>query len=337
MTRHRPFVPLILAALLVACAKGDGSSVPSPNMAPTGDLVAAGGRVEPDGEERVVIPDISGRIARVLVEEGDRVSAGQVIAEIENADYAAALAATEAAVGQHRAELDRLRAGARREELDQARATLAAAEAQARLASAEAERRQALFARRLISAQDHDQAVARADAARAERARAAAARALLQAGARREDLAAAEAALAAAMASRDQARARFDKTLIRAPIDGVVLKRELRAGETVEALAPRPIARIGDMSRLFVRADIDELDIGRVRPGQKAEVSSDAFPGQHYAGEVVRVAQRMGKRNTASDDPAQKQDAKILEAVIALDGTPPLPVGLRVDVRIHTR
>lgn len=332
----RAFAPLclLLLPILAACAR-----VPDPAARPAAETdeprVAAGGLVEPAGEERVIIPQLSGRLSRVLIDEGDAVSAGQLIAEIENAEYRAALAAAEAQVALRRAERERLRNGARREDVDQAAAVLAAATAQQRLAAAESKRRATIAERGLISAEQREQAEAQAAATDAERRRAAAALALLQAGARREDLDAADAALAAAEAERDRAQALFEKSLIRSPIDGTVLKRDQREGETVVALAPIPLARIGDLRRLQVRADVDELDIGRVRAGQEASVYSDAFAGQRFAGRVTHVSRRMGPRNQTSGDPAEKQDAKILEVLIELDGQPPLPVGLRVDVFIR--
>lgn len=329
----RPRFALVFLALpLVAACGSSGTPAPAPVRS---NLVAAGGLVEPAGEERVVIPALSGRVAKVSVDEGDHVEAGQVIAEIENAEYAAAVAAAEATLRLRRAEVEKIRNGARPEELAQAVAALDAARAQEHLSAAELKRREAMVGRKLVSAEEVEQARAQAEAAKAESERAAAALALLRAGARAEDRVVAEAAAAAAQAALDQARAVFEKSLIRTPVAGTVLKRELREGEMVVALTPLPVARIGDLSHLNVLADVDELDIGRVQVGQAAHVTSDAFPGQTYAGKVVRVSRRMGRRNSASDDPAEKKDTKILETLIALDGTPPLPVGLRVDVRIE--
>lgn len=323
---------LTLLALTACAGAPDPAATTPPGAAAA--RVAAGGLVEPVGEERVIIPQLSGRLARVLIDEGDPVSAGQLLAEIENTEYRAALAAAEAQVALRSAERDRLRNGARREDVDQAAAVLAAAAAQQRLAAAEAARRAKIAERGLISAEQREQADAQAAATEAERRRAAAALALLEAGARREDLQAAEAALAAAEAERDRAQALLEKSQIRSPIDGTVLKRDQREGETVVALAPVPLARIGDLRRLQIRADVDELDIGRVRVGQDAHVQSDAFAGQRFSGRVTHISRRMGPRNQTSGDPAEKQDAKILEVLIELDGQPPLPVGLRVDVFI---
>lgn len=321
---------LLAAALLLAACGG----APPPPRTQALDSIAAGGLVEPAGEERVIIPQLSGRLARVSISEGDAVQAGQLIAEIENSEYRAALAAATAELQRREAELARLRAGARTEELAAAAAARDEAAALEHQAVAERDRRDGLLKQKLIAVEAAQQARAQATAASARRARTEADLALLRAGARREELDAAVAAVAAATAERDRAQALLEKTLIHAPVAGHVLKRDLNEGETVVALSPLPLARIGDLSRRYVRADIDELDIGRIRNGQAATITSDAFPQQQFAGKVVRVSQRMGRRNSVSGDPAEKQDAKILEALIELEGQPPLPIGLRVDVRI---
>lgn len=335
-----PLLPLSLPRLLfclsfavglVAC----GTDAP-PVVGVKLSVIAAGGLVEPDGQERVIIPQISGRLARVLIAEGDAVRAGQLIAEIENSEYRAALAGAKAELQRREAELARLRSGARREEIDAAVAARNEALALERQAVAERDRREGLVRNKLIAAETAQQARAQADAASARRARVDADLALLRAGARAEDIAAAVAAVAVATADLDRAEALIEKSRIYSPIDGHVLKRDLSEGETVVALSPLPLARIGNLSKRFVRADIDELDIGRIREGQIATIVSDAFPQQQFAGKVVTVSQRMGRRNSISGDPAEKQDAKILEALIELEGQPPLPVGLRVDVRIAT-
>ena len=326
----------VLVLALGACGRGGADGQADGALPTTSSRIVAGGLVEPVNEERVIIPQISGRLDRVYIEEGDRVSAGQLIAEIENAELRAAMAVAAAEVDLRQAELDALKNGARAEEIDAAEGSLAAADAAARLAAETFKRNQPLLAEGRISQSRFDEVQAAADTARAERARAAASLALLRAGARSEDIRAAEARLAAARAERQRAEALFEKSQVRSPVDGTVLKRDLREGETVVALSPLPLARIGDIRQLHVRADIDELDIDRIKVGQSAKVSSDAFPGRSFPGKVIHVSQRMGRRNLSSGDPAEKQDVKILEALILLDGHPALPVGLRVDVLIDT-
>jgi ABC exporter DevB family membrane fusion protein len=337
MPRHhapRALPAFALALALAACGKATPPAPAATGPGGSTDIIAAPGLVEPAGEERVIIPEMGGRLKRVLIAEGDRVEAGAVIAEIENADYIAAVAAADALVALREAELARLVAGTRSEEIDAAEAAAREARAAAQLARQEHERRQRMHAAGQIAAEALEQAAAARSTAEARADGAEARLALARAGARAEDRAVAEAALAAARADAEQARARYEKTLIRAPIAGVVLKRDLREGETVVALSPLPLARIGDIATLYVRANIDELDIARIRTGQRAEVTTDAWPDRRYVGEVVHVARRMGRRSVESGNPAERIDAKVLEAMIRLDPGADLPVGLRVDVKI---
>ncbi|MCE3002860.1 MAG: efflux RND transporter periplasmic adaptor subunit [Xanthomonadaceae bacterium] len=322
--------PIAFAILLAACGAG-------PAAQPAGDeatVVHAAGLVEPAGEERVLIPEVGGRLARVAFAEGDTVAKGQVLAEIENAEFLAAVALARAQLALREAERDRLRRGARVEERAEARAVRDEARALAKQADDDLARRRALAQRGTLGREALDQAQAQADAARARLAVADARHALVEAGAREEDLRVAEAAVAAAQAELDRAQALYEKTLIRSPVDGVVLKRDLREGETVVALSPLPLARIGDLSRRYVRADVDELDVGRVREGMRATVASDAFPGREFGAEVVHVAGRMGRRSVVTERPAERVDARVLEVLLRLDPGADLPVGMRVDVRI---
>jgi HlyD family secretion protein len=297
-------------------------------------IIHAGGLVEPAGEERMVVPEAAGRLAHVFIEEGDQVAAGQVLAELANDEEQARVALADAMVAVRRAELARLMAGARREERMEARAALSEAEAAHRLALRERERRATLVESGQLSDEVLDQAIAQAEVAAARRDALAARFSLIDGPPRSEDVAMAEAALAAAESERALAQAALEKTRVRAPIAGTVLKRHLREGEFVAPLNPVPLATLGDLSRRYVRADIDELDIARVQVGQRAEARSDALPDRVFAGRVTYVARRMGGRNLLTGDPAQRRDMKILEALIELEAGEDLPIGLRVDVRI---
>jgi HlyD family secretion protein len=324
-------ISLASAVMLAAC--GTGPAAQPATTART--VIHAAGLVEPAGEERIVIPEVGGLLKRVAFVEGDSVVKGQVLAELENAEFAAAVAFARAQLAMREAERDRLRAGARPEERAEARAVLDEARAMARQAADDLGRRRALAERGTLGREALDQAQAQADAARARLAVAESRSRLVEAGARAEDLRAAEAAVDAARAELARAQAQYDRTLIRSPVDGVVLKRDLREGETVVALSPLPLARIGDLSRRYVRADVDELDVGRVRLGVRATVASDAFPGREFGGEVVHVAGRMGRRSVVTERPAERVDARVLEVLLRLDPEADLPVGLRVDVRIN--
>ncbi len=156
--------------------------------------------------------------------------------------------------------------------------------------------------------------------------------AVIEAGARVEDIAAARAVVERLKAETTFAEAQLEKFTIRSPIAGTLLRRQRNAGEAVTNIDPTPIAIVGDLSRLRVRAEVDETDIGRIAVGQRVEVTADAYPGKKFGGTVARIAQRLGAKAVQTGRPSEKVDMKVLQALIDLDPEVRLPVGLRVDV-----
>ena len=144
--------------------------------------------------------------------------------------------------------------------------------------------------------------------------------------------------MALAQAELDQSRASLEKTLIRSPIKGVVLRRFHRPGEVITNSLPNPdaIISVGDTSKLRVRMEVDESDVGRVQVGQRAYVTADAFPNQKFWGHVVRVGEELGRKNIQTDEPRERQDTKVLETLVELDDGHLLPVRLRVNSFILT-
>ena len=144
---------------------------------------------------------------------------------------------------------------------------------------------------------------------------------LVAADAREEDRAMAEANLQLAKARLEEARAVLDKTFVRAPLDGTVLRKYHRAGESVSnsATNPDPIFTIGDKRALRVRVDVDEADVSKLSLGQSAYVTADAYGSKRFAGHVVRIGQQLGRKNVRTDEPSEHVDNKILETLVELD------------------
>lgn len=327
--------PLAIGALLLAVAVGwPPAASPSTHAAtaPGTPLLAAPGLVEPFDEERTIGAELVGIVKEMRVEENERVVRDQILAVIGNAEIEARLAQARAQVALDRANLDKLVAGARPEEKREARALLAEAEAQWILTRRDAERRRPLAHAGVITPAAMDQTDSAREASEARRAAAAERLRLLEIGARPEDIAAARARLAIAEANVAEIAALLDKTIIRAPIDGVVLRRWRVAGEAVGNQPPSPIVTLGDVSRLRVRAEVDETDIAKVAVGQRVRVVADAVPGQVFHGTIARVSRRLGAKVIETGRAAEKVDAKVLQTLIDLDPDTALPVGLRVDV-----
>jgi multidrug resistance efflux pump len=251
--------------------------------------VQATGAVKPQvGAEVRVGSRISGRVLRLHANLRDAVKKGDVIAELEKEDL-------EAAVAERRAEL--LLAETRLESLDRllpretekAAAEVARWEATAAQAEREAGRREELVRQEFIARQLREEAEEKLLVARAQREAARKDHEL--AGARhQEQLRQARAEVDRARSALKQAEVQASYALIRAPIAGVIASVSTQEGETVAAgLSAPTFVTVVDLGRLQVDAYVDEVDIGRVRPGQRARVTVDAFPAEEFEGAVAAV------------------------------------------------
>jgi HlyD family secretion protein len=298
--------------------------------------IAGPGLIEPLSEDIKLGSELSGKLKAVYVEEGDHVTSGQLLAELQNDDYRAQIDSAEAQVIAKQATLRKVVNGARLQERSEAMSSVRAAEAVMNNARSEMERRYKLLDADVISREENERYAREYDVARAKYEEAAQRHSLVDDRAREEDQAFAEADLRLARASLEEARARYAKTLLKSPIDGTVLRKHHRNGESVSnsSTVPDPVVTIGDKNILRVRVDVDETEIGKVQVGQPAYVTADAFAGQKFWGRVVRVGQQLGRKNARTDEPTERVDTKILETLVELDKGAQLPVGLRVDAFI---
>lgn len=300
-------------------------------------LVAAPGRVEPVSEEIDVGAEISGKLQAVLVEEGSKVRRSQVIALLENGDYRARVASAQALVVQKEAELRRVINGARDQERREALAAVREAASLMEQAYTEMLRRQSLHRSGTIAREEAERAERQHEVAKSRYEAVVQRHELITAPAREEDRAEAEADVALARALLDEARAQLEKTVIRSPITGLILRKHLKAGESVSNWTNSPgtpIVTVADATILRVRADVDETDVGKVRLGHRTYVTADAYGDKKFWGRVVRIGQVLGKKKIRTDEPTERVDTKILETLIELEKGAELPLGLRVDAFI---
>lgn len=313
------------------------SSKPNPTAAALSRssdwLVAGPGRVEPNSEDIKLAAEISGKLKIVLVEEGDSVKKGQILAELVNGDYRAQVESAEAEVQRREAEKRKAFNGARREERLEALSNLNEAEAVMKNAESEANRHQQLFSAGVIAQTEADRYTKEYEVAKAQYEAKLQSHKLVVEDTREEDRSVAVANLQSAQANLEQARALLAKTFIRSPIDGTVLRRYHRTGESVSngATTPDPIFTIGETRTLRVRIDVDEADVNKLTLGQKAYVTADAYGDQRFWGHVVRIGRELGRKNVRTDEPTEHVDTKILETLVQLDDGVNLPVGLRVN------
>ena len=229
----------------------------------------------------------SERIAEVLVEEEDRVARGQVLARLDPRRLESQEDAAVAAVDAQQAVVQRLHHGSRPEEVGQARANVALAGAE--LVNAEAEWRRltalaGLTTGRAVSQEDLDNARAARDTAAARLDVAQKGLDLSVLGPRAEDVAQAEAQLRVDQAQLKLVRQQLADAVLVAPGDAVVRSRLLEPGEMVSP--QRPVLDLAITDPKWIRAYVSEADLGRIRPGMPAAVSSDRFPGKTLSGWV---------------------------------------------------
>jgi len=229
-----------------------------------------------------------GTVATMPKHEGDRVRQGEVIATLDDATYRSAVALAEARRDAAKAALDVLLAGTRPEQIAQARANVAAAEASLANAEVTYTRQKDLAARNASSKQQLDDARMALDGgvARLNQLRAALDEAVN--GPRAEDIAAARAQLRAAEATVDLAHTQLAHTVLSAPADGIIMTRVIEPGTTI--LPAAAIYAMALNNEVWVRAFAPETLLSRLAPGTGVSVTADTQPARTWRGSIGYVS-----------------------------------------------
>ncbi|RDJ22242.1 HlyD family secretion protein [Bosea caraganae] len=291
-------------------------------------------------DSTTIAPKISGYIGEVLVRDNEPVKAGQVLARIDDRDFAVALdqakadvAAARAAVTSKQAQLD-----AQQSVIDTARATIEVDKANQTFAEQDNDRYTNLARTGYGSVQNQQSAQARIDAARAATARdtAALAAAQKQVDLIKADLAQAQATVAHDEAVQRQAELNLSYTLITAPVDGTVGNRTLRLGQYVQA--GTQLMAVVPLAGTYIVGNFKETQLTDVKPGQKVEVEVDMFPGVTVAGHVDSIAPASGQEFALlPPDNATGNFTKVVQRVpvkIALDSGHALAGDLRPGMSV---
>jgi HlyD family secretion protein len=222
----------------------------------------------------------TGRIQRLLVEEGQLVQAGELVAELDPVRHEAAVEQAVAQAATQKEVLARLLAGSRPEEIAEAKARVRAAEAVLREAEVTHRRARILAGPQYVSQQQLDSAEATLNTARANLDREQQALTLAVKGPRQEDIEAARAQLKMYEAAWERAKQELADTRLYAPEPAVVQARILEPGDMASPQTPVFTLALNDP--LWVRAYASEPDLGKIAPGMRAEVRTDSFPNKSY-------------------------------------------------------
>lgn len=298
-------------------------------------------------DNTTIAPKVPGYIAEVLVSDNERVKAGEVLARIDDRDYAVALVQAKADLAAAQATVDNKGAAvaAQQSLIDAARATIAVDKANEAFAEQEDRRYAALATKGFGSVQNAQQASSRIAAARAAVARdeAALANATRQTDILKAELAQAQAALARSGAALKQAELNLSYTTIAAPVDGVVGNRSLRVGQYVQA--GTQLMAVVPVDATYVVANYKETQLTDVRPGQPVAIEVDTFPGATFRGRVDSIAPASGQEFALlPPDNATGNFTKVVQRIpvkIVLDTGSPvigqLRPGMSVTPSIDTR
>lgn len=327
---------------------------PQTTLIPELKTVTALGRIEPRGRVIKLSATTSSegsRVEQLLVQEGDRVKTGQLIAILDSRDrLEAALKETQEQVKVAQANLNRTKAGAKRGEVAAQQATIARLEAEAqgeiaaqtatvaRLkaevqnAQVEEQRYQTLYEQGAISASQRDSKRLTLETTEKDLQEAQAqwqriyvssqknlqaAKATLEqiTEVRGVDVAAAEAEVNRAIAAMNQAKVNLTQAYVRSPQDGQVFEIHSRPGELI---SNDGIADIGQTSQMYVIAEVYESDISKIKPGQQVRVIGDYLPIE-MQGTVERKGLQIRRQTVVNTDPSSNIDNRVVEVQIRLD------------------
>jgi HlyD family secretion protein len=241
---------------------------------------------------------VTGRLAWIGVEKGDKVKEGQVLVRLEDEEFRASYEQAKGALDNARAYLDELQHGSRPEEIQQAQHNLDEARATLVNDKLTLDRMKELSSAGVVSRQTLDDATAKFDSDQQRVNSLDKAFQLMKIGPRPEEIARAQGALAQVQGQLDYAKSQLDATVIRAPVTGTILDRTAEKGELItaqfaSAAAGGPqgsVVSLADLNDLQVELDIAQADFARLEPKQKGIVTTDAYPDRKYNGEIAQIS-----------------------------------------------
>lgn len=318
-SRLRPCAVVVLVLAVSAChPKDDGSVHLNGRLeAPTVDLA----------------PKVAGRVVEVLVREGDRVKAGDVLARLDLGETALSPERDAKGLASAEAHFNDLKVGSRSAEIAQAEADVADKKAAVELARRDLERQETLLLKKVGTQRDTDTARTTMERAVANAKMASDRLELLREGFRRYQTEQARADVGRAQTVLKQSESVARESEIRAPADGVILHRMAEPGLLLGT--GQPALTMAFANRLYVRTFIPETQLGRVRSGSPAEVTVDSFPGKTFPAKVTEISPDAEFTPKPVDTPLERVNL-VYAAKVDLDAgwNAPLVPGQPADVRV---
>jgi HlyD family secretion protein len=259
---------------------------------------------------------VTGRLAWIGVEKGDKVKEGQVLVRLEDEEFRAQVRQARGQVANAKAYVDELEHGSRPEEIQQAEHSLSEARATAANDKITLDRTRDLVGQGVLSRQALDDATAKYESDQQRANALERAYTMAKIGPRPEELARARGQLEQAEGQLAFAQSQLDATLIRAPVSGTILERTAEKGELVTAqfasqAAGGPVGSVvdlADLNDLQVELDIAQDDFAKLGPKQKGTVTTDAFPDRQYKGEIAEISPEANRQKATVQVKVQIQN-----------------------------
>lgn len=274
-----------------------------------------------------------GRMTRMALDEGDAVSAGAVMAQLDAKPYHEKLAAAEGELRAAQAGLDKLRSGNRPQEIAQVQERVRQAQAASLETERNFRRQSTLLESGASSQRTIDTALVARDRAAADLASAKAALSLAKDGFRREDIAAGVARVAVAEAALAQARTALADTELVAPSDGIVIARVREPGSMVAS--GTPVYTLSLRNPVYVRAYVSEPDLGRLAPGAPVRVGTDSS-AKVYHGQIGFISPRAEFTPKTVETTDLRTDLVYRLRVVVTDADQGLRQGMPITVDVDT-
>lgn len=296
--------------------------------------IRALGYVEPVSELRRLVFKLDGVIGECQSEVGKQVKKGDVLMTLRNQGEQAAVALAEQEMAVASAERDQFLAGTPQYQITAAEDKVELFTEHVRHATKQMDRTKALLEKKNISAEEVDRT--ETDLIRAKKGlqQAQSELAHLKNVVRDVDKAVAEAKVKKAEAQLNAAKERLADTILTAPFDGTILEILRREGEGPRMMDREPVIVFADMSRLRVRAEIDERYVAALKLNQRAVVFGRGIGDKKVEGNLVLIKGLMGPKTVFSRDASERKDLEIVQVMIDLPDGFQAPIGLQVDVDV---